>query len=49
MILLGCCRKRNCELLNWSGHLNTISFIVVVANAILSVKVADETDMGIVP
>jgi hypothetical protein len=50
MMLLGCCRRRNCDLISWSGQLNIINFIVVVVpETLLNIKVAVETDMVIVP
>jgi len=50
MMLLGCRRRRDCELINGSVHLNTISFnVAVVAGTLSHVKVAFETDTGIVP
>jgi hypothetical protein len=50
MMLLGCCRRRNCELINGSDHINTITFsVAVVADTLYHVTGAVETDMGIVP
>jgi hypothetical protein len=49
-MLLGCCRRRNCELIKGSGHLYIISFsVAVVADTLYHVTGAVETDMGIVP
>jgi hypothetical protein len=47
MMLLGCCRRRNCELIRVNG---IISFnVAVVADTLYHLTVAVETYMGIVP
>jgi hypothetical protein len=50
MMLLGNCWRRNCELINGRGNLNTISFsVAVVAVMLHHVTVAVATDTGTVP
>jgi hypothetical protein len=48
-MLLGCCRRRNCELINGDGHFYTISFTLAVgADTLYHATVTAETDTGIV-